>query len=182
MQDQYHNSISTNTCKNPTSTLWALFLQHIPPDSARTGYTTKEALFFSTQLSTDTLSALWKVSVLIRLWKQQIYIYRYVTQHLSTHVNMRHICPGYCIKLYYSGQYIKVVLHRSVIWVHNVGALKTLHPVNVSVCLFSLGFTIVKHCKFLDRFHHHPVNVWVFSTFHKHCKFLDSFHHHPVNV
>ena len=43
--------------------------QHLPPNSARTGYATKGALFISAQLSTDAVSALRKVWVL-RLWKQ----------------------------------------------------------------------------------------------------------------
>ena len=43
---------------------------HLPPNSARTGYTTEGALFISTQLSTDAVSALRKVQVLIRLCKQ----------------------------------------------------------------------------------------------------------------
>ena len=42
----------------------------LPPWSARFGYATEEALFVSTQLSTDAVSALWKVQVLIKLWKQ----------------------------------------------------------------------------------------------------------------
>ena len=40
---------------------------HLPPNSARTGYATKGALFISTQLSTDAVSALWKVWVLVRM-------------------------------------------------------------------------------------------------------------------
>ena len=50
---------------NPSIAFW-----HIPPNSARFSYTTEEALFISTQLSTDAVSALQKVRVLIRLWKQ----------------------------------------------------------------------------------------------------------------
>ena len=37
---------------------------------ARFSYATEEALFISAQLSTDAVSALRKVRVLIRLWKQ----------------------------------------------------------------------------------------------------------------
>ena len=44
--------------------------RHLPPNSARFGYATERALFISAQLSTDSVSALRKVWVLIRLWKQ----------------------------------------------------------------------------------------------------------------
>ena len=44
--------------------------RHFPPNSARIGYTTEGALFISAQLSTDAVSALRKVWVPIRLWKQ----------------------------------------------------------------------------------------------------------------
>ena len=44
--------------------------RHLPPNSARFGYATQGALFISAQLSTDTVSALRKVRVLITLWKQ----------------------------------------------------------------------------------------------------------------
>ena len=44
--------------------------RHLPLNSARFSYATEGALFISTQLSTDTVSALRKVSLLIRLWKQ----------------------------------------------------------------------------------------------------------------
>ena len=47
---------------------------HFPPNSARVAYATEGALFISMQLSTNVVSALWKVWVpkwqLIRLWKQ----------------------------------------------------------------------------------------------------------------
>ena len=39
--------------------------RHLPPDSARFGYATEEVLFISAQLSTDAVSALRKVRVLI---------------------------------------------------------------------------------------------------------------------
>ena len=39
----------------------SITFQHRPPNSARTGYTTKAALFVSVQLSTDTVSAIRKV-------------------------------------------------------------------------------------------------------------------------
>ena len=44
--------------------------RHLPPNSARFSYATEGALFISVQLSTDAVSALRKVRVLIRLWKQ----------------------------------------------------------------------------------------------------------------
>ena len=52
-------------CHIPSLTFW-----HLPPNSAVTGYTPEAALLISTQLSIDTVSALIKVWVLIRLWKQ----------------------------------------------------------------------------------------------------------------
>ena len=52
-----------------THTLSIAF-RHLPPNSARFGYVTKGALFISAQLSTDAVSTLRKVRVLIRLWKQ----------------------------------------------------------------------------------------------------------------
>ena len=48
---------------------WQLH-EHLPPNSARIGYATEGALFVSMQLSANTVSALSKVWVLIRLWKQ----------------------------------------------------------------------------------------------------------------
>ena len=44
--------------------------RHLPSNSARFSYTTEGALSISAQLFTDVGSALWKVWVLIRLWKQ----------------------------------------------------------------------------------------------------------------
>ena len=58
--------------------------RHLPPNSARFNYATEEALFISAQLSTDAVSALPKVWVLIRLWNQRP----------STHADMRRIHPG----------------------------------------------------------------------------------------
>ena len=43
---------------------------HIPPNSARFSYATEGALFIAAQLSSDPVSALRKIWVLIRLWKQ----------------------------------------------------------------------------------------------------------------
>ena len=48
--------------------------QHLPPNSARIGYATEGALFVSEQLSTDAVSLLGKVWVLIRLWKQNSFL------------------------------------------------------------------------------------------------------------
>ena len=61
----------------------SIAFRHLPPISARFGYATEGALFISAQLSTDAVSAVRKVWVLIRLWKQP-----------STHVNMRCIHTG----------------------------------------------------------------------------------------
>ena len=44
--------------------------RHLPPNSARSGYATEAALFIAMQLSTNAVSTLLKVWVLIRLWKQ----------------------------------------------------------------------------------------------------------------
>ena len=52
-------------CHIPSIAFW-----HLPPKSARFGYTTEGALFISVQLSTNAVSALQKVWVLIRPWKQ----------------------------------------------------------------------------------------------------------------
>ena len=43
----------------------SISFRHLPPNSARTGYALKRALFISEQLSTDAVSALRKVWVLI---------------------------------------------------------------------------------------------------------------------
>ena len=55
-------------CPEQTHTLSIAF-QHLPPDSAITGYATEGALLLFAQLSTDAVSALRKVWVLRRLWK-----------------------------------------------------------------------------------------------------------------
>ena len=43
----------------------SITFRHLPPNSARFGYATEGALFISAQLSTDAVSALRKVRVLI---------------------------------------------------------------------------------------------------------------------
>ena len=48
----------------------SITFHHLPPNSARIGYAAEGALFISAQLSTDAVSALRKVWVLTRLWKQ----------------------------------------------------------------------------------------------------------------
>ena len=48
----------------------SIAFRHLPPTSARFSYATEGALFISAQLSTDAVSALRKVWVLIWLWKQ----------------------------------------------------------------------------------------------------------------
>ena len=62
----------------PSVTFW-----HLPPNSARFGYAIDGPLFTSAQLTTDTVSALGKVWVLIRLWEP--------TWCQCMHINMRHI-------------------------------------------------------------------------------------------
>ena len=51
-------------------TLWASLSGTFLQNSARFSYVTEGALFISTQLSSNAVSALRKVWVLIRLWKQ----------------------------------------------------------------------------------------------------------------
>ena len=71
-----------HTSSSGTSKLCQNWLRHwrgtpqirlpAPPNSPRTGYATEGArTFISAQLSTDTVSVLRKVWVLIRLWKQR---------------------------------------------------------------------------------------------------------------
>ena len=48
----------------------SIAFRHLPLNSARTGYATEGAFFISAQLSTDAVSALRKVWVLVKLWKQ----------------------------------------------------------------------------------------------------------------
>ena len=48
----------------------SIAFRHLPLNSVRFSYATEGALFISAQLSTDAVSALRKVRVLIRLWKQ----------------------------------------------------------------------------------------------------------------
>ena len=55
-------------CGSPTG-LSSIAFRHLPPNSARNSYATEGALFISAQLSTDAVSTLRKVWVLIRLWK-----------------------------------------------------------------------------------------------------------------
>ena len=45
----------------------SIAFQHLPPNSARFGYTAEGVFFISAQLSSNTVSALWKVRVLIWL-------------------------------------------------------------------------------------------------------------------
>ena len=53
--------VCTHRCRHTPS----IAFRHLPPNSARSGYATEGALFISTQLSTDAVSALRKVRVLI---------------------------------------------------------------------------------------------------------------------
>ena len=59
-QRQVH---TVHTCRHTPS----IAFRHLPPNSARTGYVTEGALFISAQLSTDAVSALPNVRVLIKL-------------------------------------------------------------------------------------------------------------------
>ena len=62
------NSVTTVTSVHTLSTAF----RHLPPNPARFGYATEGALLISAQLSTDAVSALRKVRVLIRLWKPSL--------------------------------------------------------------------------------------------------------------
>ena len=62
----------------------ATAFRHLPPNSARFSYATEGPLFISTQLSTDAVSALRKVRVLVRLWKQPSAQARMQTRDAST--------------------------------------------------------------------------------------------------
>ena len=53
----FHSLISTHTP--------SIAFRHLPPNSARFSYATEGALFISAQLSSDAVSALRKVQVLI---------------------------------------------------------------------------------------------------------------------
>ena len=60
-----YECVSMCACHTPS-----IAFRHLPPNSARFGYATEGALFISAQLSTDAVSALRKVWVQVRLWKQ----------------------------------------------------------------------------------------------------------------
>ena len=78
----------SNLSLRPTYTPSTAF-RHLPPNSARFSYATEGALFISALLSTDAVSALRKVRVLISNMTVE------ATQpRQSTHVNMRRIHPG----------------------------------------------------------------------------------------
>ena len=59
---RFRNNIKKWSTHTPSTAF-----RHLPPNSARFGYATEGALFISAQLSTDTVSALRKVLVLISL-------------------------------------------------------------------------------------------------------------------
>ena len=73
-----HKAPSQDETRQATSMLLqphtlSIAFWHLRPNSARTGYATEEALFISVWLSTDTVSALqtvWVLILVIRLWKQ----------------------------------------------------------------------------------------------------------------
>ena len=75
----------------------SIAFRHRPPDSARFGYATEGALFISTQLSTDAVSAFRKVWVLIKL---QALVYDILPS--TTAVFSYAICPR---KLSANGQF-----------------------------------------------------------------------------
>ena len=54
----------------PTEHTPSTAFRHLPPNSARFSYATEAVFFISAQLSSDAVSALRKVWVLVRLWKQ----------------------------------------------------------------------------------------------------------------
>ena len=60
----FHSHINPNLSEGADHTPSIAF-RHLPPNSARFSYATEGALFISAQLSTDTVSALRKVRVLI---------------------------------------------------------------------------------------------------------------------
>ena len=53
--------VCTHRCRHTPS----IAFRHLPPNSARFSYATQGALFISAQLSTDAVSTLRRVSVLI---------------------------------------------------------------------------------------------------------------------
>ena len=56
---------ASQVCRNGLAHTPNTAFQHLPPNSARFGYATEGALFISARLSTDAVSALRKVWVLI---------------------------------------------------------------------------------------------------------------------
>ncbi len=61
----YNSSFSLTNAHTPSTAF-----RHFPPNSARFSYATEGVLFISAQLSTNAVSAVRKVPVLIRLWMQ----------------------------------------------------------------------------------------------------------------
>ena len=81
----HSGTVSLHLVKSSDSS--ELTLRHLQaPHSARFSYATEGALFISAQLSSDAVSALRKVWVLIRLLKQP--------SAQAPHVNVRRIHPG----------------------------------------------------------------------------------------
>ena len=69
----WHGSLTwLSPCCSISATMYtpSVAFRRLPPNSARFSYATERALFISAQLPTDAVSALRKVRVLIRLWKQ----------------------------------------------------------------------------------------------------------------
>ena len=64
------NGLNSNHVIDHNTHTPSITFRHLPPNSARFSYAIEVALFISMQLSTDAVSDLRKVWVLIRLWKQ----------------------------------------------------------------------------------------------------------------
>ena len=62
-----HMHTHTHTHTHTQSHTPSITFRHLPPNSARFNYTTEGVLHISVQLSSDVISALWKVPVLIWL-------------------------------------------------------------------------------------------------------------------
>ena len=73
MQDQHTVELISTQKTSHTS---SIAFQHLPPNSARFSYATEGALFISAKLSTDAVSALRKVWVLIKTVKATYYCLR----------------------------------------------------------------------------------------------------------
>ena len=115
--------------------------RHLPPNSARFSYATDGALFISAQLSTDAVSALRKVWVLTRLWRQQWGHY--------THVNMRRLRPGLKKKM----EKKKIPLDLGFcVGVNNVCSYETPDIILIVCNLLTAIWAPMKNCPLADSF------------------------------